>query len=94
MIKLDQLVTKELTSDGLFEPCAPFIDRFHKYAGEFNRESYIVLLRSSLILVPPILLASIALQESSCNPDVTGGIGEVGLMQLLGPNCDGAPGGK
>ncbi|KLT42837.1 glycoside hydrolase family 23 protein [Cutaneotrichosporon oleaginosum] len=40
------------------------------------------------------MLASIALQESTCRPWLVGGIGEQGLMQLLGPNCDGAPNGN
>jgi hypothetical protein len=47
-----------------------------------------------LILVPPILLASFAMQESTCNPSATGGNGEAGLMQIAQPNCGGAPGGK
>jgi hypothetical protein len=33
--------------------------------------------------LPPILLASFALQESTCNPNVVGGGGEVGLMQFV-----------
>lgn len=47
-----------------------------------------------LFLVPPILLASIALQESSCNPSTVGGNGEQGLMQLTRDKCGGAPGGN
>jgi len=43
--------------------------------------------------VPPILLAAIALQESSCNPYTVGGAGEQGLMQITPDKCDGAPGG-
>ena len=44
--------------------------------------------------VPPILLASIALQESSCIPSTVGGNGEQGLMQLTVDKCGGAPGGN
>lgn len=44
--------------------------------------------------VPPILLASIALQESSCNPATVGGNGEQGLMQLTSDKCGNAPGGN
>ena len=44
--------------------------------------------------VPPILLASIALQESTCNPDTVGGAGEQGLMQLTSDKCNEAPGGN
>jgi hypothetical protein len=40
------------------------------------------------------MLAAIALQESTCRHWLVGGIGEQGLMQLLGPNCDGAPNGN
>ena len=46
------------------------------------------------ILVPPIVIASFALQESSCNPDTVGGAGEQGLMQLTKDKCGGAPGGN
>lgn len=44
--------------------------------------------------VPPILLAAIALQESSCNPDTVGGNGEQGLMQLTVDKCGNSPGGN
>jgi hypothetical protein len=44
--------------------------------------------------VPSILLASIALQESSCNPATVGGNGEQGLMQLTVDKCGDAPGGN
>jgi len=43
--------------------------------------------------VPPILLASIAMQESTCNPGTVGGAGEQGLMQITPDKCGGAPGG-
>jgi len=32
--------------------------------------------------MPPILLASIAMQESSCRPSLDGGDGSCGMMQL------------
>lgn len=44
--------------------------------------------------VPSILIASIAMQESTCNPDTEGGGGEQGLMQLTPDKCGGAPGGN
>jgi hypothetical protein len=34
------------------------------------------------------MLASFAMQESTCNPGVTGGGGEAGLMQIAPPNCE------
>ncbi len=44
--------------------------------------------------VPPIIIASIAMQESSCNPHTVGGGGEQGLMQITKDKCGGAPGGN
>lgn len=41
--------------------------------------------------VPAIILASFALQESSCNPHTIGGAGEQGLMQITKEKCVGAP---
>lgn len=38
------------------------------------------------------MLASFALQESSCNPKTIGGAGEQGLMQITKEKCTGAPG--
>lgn len=43
--------------------------------------------------VPAILLASFAMQESSCIPSTVGGAGEQGLMQLTSDKCVGAPNG-
>jgi soluble lytic murein transglycosylase-like protein len=37
--------------------------------------------------IPAIFLASIALQESGCNPTVTGGAGEIGMMQITSEKC-------
>ena len=45
-------------------------------------------------LVPSILLASIAMQESTCNPNTVGGAGEQGLMQITPDKCHGAPKGN
>lgn len=47
-----------------------------------------------LSLVPPIMLAAFAMQESSCNPDETGGGGEQGLMQITSDKCGDAPNGN
>ena len=46
------------------------------------------------ILVPAIMIASFALQESNCNPDTIGGAGEQGLMQLTKDKCGAAPDGN
>ena len=40
-----------------------------------------------------MLVASIAMQESTCNPKVQGGGGEQGMMQITKDKCKGAPGG-
>lgn len=45
-------------------------------------------------IVPPIMLASFAMQESSCNPATVGGAGEQGLMQITKDKCGSAPGGN
>ena len=45
-------------------------------------------------IVPSIILASFAMQESSCNPETVGGGGEQGLMQITKDKCGGAPGGN
>jgi soluble lytic murein transglycosylase-like protein len=53
---------------------------FEKYGGQYG--------------IPPIMLASFAMQESSCNPNTVGGAGEQGLMQITKEKCGGAPGGN
>ncbi|GJE92197.1 lytic transglycosylase domain-containing protein [Phanerochaete sordida] len=63
-----------------FSKCAPYVGFFYQYGGQFN--------------VPPIFLASIAMQESSCDPTRTGGAGEQGIMQITVDKCGGAPGGN
>lgn len=40
------------------------------------------------------MIASIMMQESSCNKDTVGGGGEQGLMQITKDKCGGAPGGN
>jgi hypothetical protein len=47
-----------------------------------------------ITVVPPIILASFAMQESSCNPSAVGGAGEQGLMQITRDKCKGAPNGN
>lgn len=63
-----------------FRACAPFVSLFNKYGGQFG--------------IPPIFLASFAMQESSCKPETVGGAGEQGLMQITKEKCGGAPGGN
>ncbi|TBU56376.1 lysozyme-like protein [Dichomitus squalens] len=63
-----------------FKACGPYIDLFYKYAGEHG--------------IPPIIVASIAMQESTCNVHEVGGGGEQGIMQISKDKCGGAPGGN
>ncbi|KAJ7496009.1 lysozyme-like protein [Mycena galericulata] len=63
-----------------FSACSAFVSLFDQYGSEYG--------------VPGILLASFAMQESSCNPGTVGGAGEQGLMQLTVDKCGGAPGGN
>jgi hypothetical protein len=63
-----------------FQACKDFIHLFEQHGNEVG--------------IPPILLASFALQESSCKPNTVGGAGEQGLMQLTRDKCGGAPNGN
>lgn len=63
----------------MWEPCKPFIPLFEKYGAQTG--------------LPPILLAAIALQESTCNPHVSGDSGGAfGLMQITQDKCSGRDG--
>ncbi|KAK4053056.1 hypothetical protein OIV83_001791 [Microbotryomycetes sp. JL201] len=82
-VTLDQLkfasLDQAIKDGGLFSNCAPVADTIDQVGKALG--------------LPPILIASIAMQESSCNPSLTGGAGEQGLMQLIPANCGGAPDG-
>lgn len=78
-VTVDELIAAELTTDGVFSPCADYVDLFNQYAEQYGLKG--------------IMLASFAMQESTCNPSATGGNGEAGLMQLASENCSGAPNG-
>ncbi|RPD74292.1 lysozyme-like protein, partial [Lentinus tigrinus ALCF2SS1-7] len=85
MVTVDDIVTVDLDdavkqSGSPFKACEPYISTFKKYANEHG--------------LPPILIASIAMQESTCNPHTVGGGGEQGLMQITKDKCGGAPGGN
>ncbi|PSR98913.1 hypothetical protein PHLCEN_2v4233 [Hermanssonia centrifuga] len=82
---VDDVVAKDLKaavaqSNSPFTNCAAYIDLFEQYGNQFG--------------VPPIFIASIAMQESSCDPNKTGGAGEQGLMQITKDKCGAAPGGN
>jgi len=81
-ISIEDIVTHSLSTavtkpDSPFKECSQYIWIFEKYGSQYN--------------IPPILLASFAMQESSCQPDIVGGGGEQGLMQISGEKCVGAP---
>jgi hypothetical protein len=77
-----EVISKNLADviDGnTFSPCKSFLSSFNKWGAHYN--------------IPPIMLASFALQESSCNPYPSGGDGH-GLMQITTDKCGDAPGGN
>ncbi|EJD02769.1 glycoside hydrolase family 23 protein [Fomitiporia mediterranea MF3/22] len=83
-VSVNDLVTKDLSEavsedNSPFKACSEYIDLFNKYGWANN--------------IPPIMLASFAMQESSCKPWTVGGAGEQGLMQLTKDKCGDAPGG-
>ncbi|KAF7965088.1 hypothetical protein HWV62_45751 [Athelia sp. TMB] len=76
----EDLATALQDPNSPFKACSAFTDAFYQFGNEYG--------------VPPILLASFALQESSCNPKTIGGAGEQGLMQITKDKCARAPGGN
>jgi hypothetical protein len=85
------------SGNSIFAPCSPYLDIIYSAAGETGRKSIPRTARSSshvFISVQPIMIASIMMQESSCNKDTVGGGGEQGLMQITKDKCGGAPGGN
>jgi len=60
-------------SNSPYNECSKYLDTF-KTAAAANG-------------IPDIVLAAFALQESSCNPDATGGGGEEGMFQLSSDKC-------
>lgn len=84
-VTVNDLITKDLSTaiqepNSPFKACSSFVDLFEQYAKENG--------------VPSILIASIAMQESTCNADTQGGAGEQGLMQLTQDKCGAAPNGN
>jgi hypothetical protein len=77
-VTLQNIVYKDLATvlqkpGNVFEACAPYLNIFQSLSDETG--------------IPTILLASIALQESGCRADVTGGAGEIGMMQITSEKC-------
>lgn len=81
-VKLSDLKVQdaETAVNGAFSECKDYVWAF-KQAGKTHG-------------IPPTILMSFAMQESTCNPSVTGGNGEQGMMQITQDKCGGAPGGN
>ncbi|KAI0066097.1 hypothetical protein BV25DRAFT_1820969 [Artomyces pyxidatus] len=82
-VHISQLKHAELSDarHTAFSACTDeIIAKFEQYGGELG--------------IPSIILASFAMQESTCNPGTVGGAGEQGLMQLTHDKCVDAPGGN
>ncbi|KAH7913690.1 glycoside hydrolase family 23 protein [Hygrophoropsis aurantiaca] len=84
-VKVSDIVSAELSQvaynpKSAFTACKDFVWAFEKYGEQYG--------------VPAILLASFAMQESSCNSSTIGGAGEQGLMQITQDKCGGAPNGN
>lgn len=84
-VNVNNIIAKDLSqavseSGSPFKACSKYISTIEKYANKYG--------------VPPILIASISMQESSCNAETVGGAGEQGLMQLTKDKCGKAPGGN
>lgn len=84
-VTANDIIAKDLDA-ALLEPgspftaCSAYVATFKKYATKYG--------------VPPILIAAIAMQESTCNANTVGGAGEQGLMQLTQDKCGSAPNGN
>ncbi|KAJ3791107.1 lysozyme-like protein [Lentinula aff. detonsa] len=84
-VTINQLIVQDLAtalqdSNTPFSACSAYTDKFYQYGQEFG--------------IPAIIIASFAMQESSCDPTTVGGAGEQGLMQLTQDKCTSAPNGN
>jgi len=82
---VSDLVVESLSSalenpNSPFKACKAYLSLFNKYADQYGLKS--------------IMLASTAMEESSCNPNAQGEGGEQGLMQISKDKCTGAPDGN
>ncbi|KAI5479624.1 glycoside hydrolase family 23 protein [Pseudohyphozyma bogoriensis] len=69
-------IEEAIASNSVWEPCSKFTTLFEKYGEKHG--------------IPPIMLAALALQESTCNPNVLGDSGGAfGLMQITQDKCNG-----
>jgi len=70
MVNIHDVSVAELSADGVFAPCAPYFHLFRSIGAELD--------------IPPIFLASFAMQESTCNKDAVGRDSSLGLMHHQG----------
>lgn len=105
LLHITDIVTVKLSQvaynpGSAFSPCQDFVPIFEKYGQQYGSQSqFSPCLRIwtnhwALELVPAVMLAAFAMQESSCIPTTVGGAGEQGLMQITADKCGGAPGGN
>jgi len=84
-VAMDDIVTIDLdtamsTVGTPFGACSQFTSYFESAGDQYG--------------IPPIILASIALQESSCDASAMGAGSTAGLMQISQDKCSGSPGGN
>ncbi|EJD52390.1 lysozyme-like protein [Auricularia subglabra TFB-10046 SS5] len=84
-LTIDEIVRVDLEDalkdpDSPYHACENYLDIFNKVGNELG--------------VPSIYIAAFALQESNCNPDITGGGGEQGMMQITSDKCVNPPNGN
>ncbi|KAJ3829955.1 glycoside hydrolase family 23 protein [Lentinula raphanica] len=84
-VTIDELIVKDFATalqeaNTPFSACSQYTDIFYEYGQQFG--------------IPPIMIASFAMQESSCDASTVGGGGEQGLMQLTPDKCTDAPNGN
>lgn len=76
MSQLKFISSSEAAKSGVFGSCSKYKSAFDSAASQTG--------------VPAVLLMAFAMQESSCNPTVKGGNGEIGMMQLTPDKCSNA----
>jgi len=78
-LKYKNLDDELANANSIFKPCKQYSGFINDAAGKYD--------------LVPIMIASIMMQESTCNKDTVGGGGEQGLMQITKDKCGGAPNG-
>ncbi|KAG8713892.1 hypothetical protein FRC08_012675 [Ceratobasidium sp. 394] len=79
-LKYKNLDDEFANPNSIFKNCKQYRNHIYDASGKYD--------------LLPIMIASIMMQESSCNKETIGGGGEQGLMQITKDKCGGAPGGN